>query len=200
MKRRQRELSGPDTRLARPGIAPIRDPSRTFMEVSGLYPRQYANWGKQGRIERTRISGFRAFADFQYNRDQRKGPVPASQRTPEPSSIQGVTPHSGTDIDGTRGDPSRPPPYPAPSKHQSGRLSKAKYLAGLDRLDLETAFGIGLQLAITLVVIDEDSHSADVLHSLGSLLVDLDVGATDAPAEWWGRRQHQEESERVRGV
>ena len=92
------------------------------------------------------------------------------------------------------------PPSGIPVEHSWRSLSKAKYLAGLDRLDLETAFGIGLQLAITLVVIDEDSHSADVLHSLGSLLVDLDVGATDAPAEWWGRRQHQEESERVRGV
>jgi len=33
--------------------------------------------------------------------------------TAERSSIQGVTPHSGTDIDGTLDDPSRPPPYRA---------------------------------------------------------------------------------------
>jgi hypothetical protein len=121
----------------------------------------------------------------------------------ETSRIQGVTPLSGTDIDGTRGDASRPPPYPA-SEQTSVRPivegSKAKYLAGLDGLDLEMAFGIGLQLDIGLVVVDEESHSADVLHSFGSLLVDLDVGATDAPAEWWGRWQHQEETERVGGV
>jgi hypothetical protein len=73
-----------------------------------------------------------------------------------------------------------PLPIRPPSKHQSGRLSKAKYLAGLDGLDLEMAFGIGLQLAIGLVVVDEGSHSTDVPHSFGGVPVDLDVGALSA--------------------